>query len=46
MNRKLEKSRLGSARINEWREDKNPEDCNVKSKDVMPKDWTGAFGVS
>lgn len=32
-------SRLGSARIIEWREDKNPEDCQLTSEDVKPKEW-------
>ena len=26
--------RLNSARINEWREDKNPTDCEVFTKDM------------
>lgn len=30
--------RLGSARINEWRDDKNPEDCHVNSEDMKIKE--------
>lgn len=32
-------NKLGSARINEWRPDKNPEDCQLKADDVKPKEW-------
>ena len=31
--------RLGSARINEWRPDKDPMDCQLTEADVTPKDW-------
>lgn len=31
--------RLGSARINEWRPDKDPEDCKLTKEEIMPKDW-------
>lgn len=31
--------RLGSARINEWRPDKNPEDCQLTKEDIEPKTW-------
>lgn len=26
--------RLGSARINEWRDDKNPEDCQLQEEQI------------
>ena len=32
-------SRLQSARINEWRPDKKPEDCRLTKEDVAPKAW-------
>lgn len=31
--------RLGSARINEWRPDKDPLDCKLTKEDVSPKNW-------
>ena len=32
--------RLGSARINEWRPDKSPEDCKLTAEDIKTKDWS------
>lgn len=32
-------NRLQSARINEWRPDKEPADCQLTKEDVSPKDW-------
>lgn len=32
--------RLGSARINEWRPDKDPSDCKLTAEEISPKDWS------
>lgn len=31
--------RMGSARISVWRDDKDPEDCQLTAEDVKPKEW-------
>ena len=33
-------NRLQSARIDEWRPDKDPQDCNLTKEEVSPKDWS------